>query len=302
MDGIEDATQMLVEYVTKNQIEDLSEADFSRYGEDSANCAPCFAIAWTTEYAFLKRDDPGPNPSTDPWGAKLHSMKLGALATWKVSSTGVHLFLDSVGLIPVAGEIADLASGGIYLLEGEYVDASLSFSATLPIAGWASTGVKYARKIVTVGGNTTTLHFVVVDGIIKFGKDVLEGRTQLRRSLNTPYAHEAHHVIPWELLEHPVIQSAARASNNGAFHMNDILNGISLPNSLGSGLPQHLGSHPDYSTHVANSLELIKNELGSGMTPESARQKLVTLTENIKKKINETSGGTINGVSGWIEP
>lgn len=302
MDGIEDATQMLVEYVTKNQIEDLAEADFSRYGEDSANCGPCFAIAWTTEYAFLKRDDPGPNPSTDPWGAKAHSMKLGALATWKVLSTGVHLFLDSVGLIPVVGEIADLASGGIYLLEGEYVDATLSGWAALPIGGWASTGIKYARKTVTVGGNSTTLNMVVVDGLIKFGTDVYEGRKQLRRTLNTPYAHEAHHIVPWELRNHPVIQAAANARHNGAFHMNDILNGISLPNALGnSGLPQHLGSHPEYTERVRQSLETIL-ELNPNISPEVALQKISVLAQNIKTKITQTSGGKINDVNGWITP
>jgi hypothetical protein len=210
------------------------------------------------------------------------------------------LLLDIGGLIPVAGEIADLFNAGIYTLEGEYVDASLSAWSAIPITGWVSTGAKYARKIVTLGGKTTELTMVVVNGIVKFGTDALEGRNQLKRALNTPYAHQAHHVLPWELQEHPVIQAAASVGNNSAFHMNDILNGISLPNALGSsGLPQHLGSHPDYTERVRESLNSIEAALGNNLNPDDALRDLKQLVGKIKNKITTTSGGKINDVAGW---
>ncbi|WP_342481496.1 phage baseplate assembly protein V [Paenibacillus sp. FSL L8-0340] len=50
--------------------------------------------------------------------------------------------LDVVGMIPVYGEIADLANAGIYALRGDYMSASLSLAATVPGAGWAATGTK----------------------------------------------------------------------------------------------------------------------------------------------------------------
>lgn len=299
-DGIEDATQLLVEYIIRNQIEDILEADFADYEESSPSCTPCFVVAVSVEYAFLKLDNPGPDPIQNPIGAKIHKAKLIAQATWNVSSTEVHLVLDLAGLVPIFGEVADLTSGGIYTLEGEYADASLSFSAAIPIGGWLATGTKYARKIVTVSGKTTNLIMIVgEDGLIKFGKDVYEGREQLRRALNTPFGHQAHHIIPWELREHPVVQAAASVGNNSAFHMNEILNGISLPNSLGSGLPQHLGSHPNYTEKVRESLTEIQNQLGSSMNPTNARQKLIELVGSIETRIQATSGGTIDAVSGW---
>lgn len=292
-DGADMASRLYLNYLIDNNINDPSEGDFADYGENVASCAPCFVVAFSQEYAFLKREHPG--------SGIVHDAKLQAWATWNVLSNGVHLLLDGAGLIPVVGEVADLVSGGIYLLEGEYVDASLSFSATIPFGGWVSTGTKYARKITTINGKSTTLNMAVENGIIKFGNDVYEGRGQLRRALNTPAGHEAHHIIPWELREHPVVQAAASVGNNSAFHMNDILNGISLPNSLGSGLPQHLGSHPDYTERVRLSLNAIEDflENNNNMSPNNALEELTTLVGKINTKISTTSGGTINAVSGW---
>lgn len=55
-------------------------------------------------------------------------------------SEGLHLALDFIGLVPVGGEIADLTNGILYTLEGDGINATLSFAAMIPVAGWASTG------------------------------------------------------------------------------------------------------------------------------------------------------------------
>jgi hypothetical protein len=60
----------------------------------------------------------------------------------------VQTGLDFVGLIPGLGEIADGANALIYLGRGDYVNASLSAAAMIPIAGWAATGGKFANKAV----------------------------------------------------------------------------------------------------------------------------------------------------------
>ena len=121
-----------------------------------------------------------------------------------------------------------------------YVDAGLSYGSMVPFAGWTTYGTKYARKIVTALGKSTELRYVVrsSDKIIQFGWDLAEGRKQLRRILGTPSGWEAHHIIPWEHREHPVIQAAAHVGSNNAFHMNELLNGISLPKT-GGGCGYH---------------------------------------------------------------
>ncbi|MEU1893675.1 DNRLRE domain-containing protein [Streptomyces pristinaespiralis] len=60
-----------------------------------------------------------------------------------------HAALDVVGLIPVVGEVADVANGIWYAAEGNYVDAALSMSSAIPLVGYGASAVKagrYAKK------------------------------------------------------------------------------------------------------------------------------------------------------------
>ncbi|WP_105970915.1 ricin-type beta-trefoil lectin domain protein [Streptomyces geranii] len=69
---------------------------------------------------------------------------------WGWSDIG-HAALDVVGLVPVFGEAADVINGAWYLAEGNYVDAALSFSSAIPLAGYAATaakGAKYADEAI----------------------------------------------------------------------------------------------------------------------------------------------------------
>ncbi|MER2171125.1 MAG: T7SS effector LXG polymorphic toxin [Psychrobacillus psychrodurans] len=59
---------------------------------------------------------------------------------------GIQFGLDLVGLIPGIGEIADGANGVIYTVRGDKLNASLSFAAMIPVAGWGSTAAKFANK------------------------------------------------------------------------------------------------------------------------------------------------------------
>jgi RHS repeat-associated protein len=56
-----------------------------------------------------------------------------------------HAALDVVGLVPVVGEVADVANGVWYAAEGNYVDAALSMASAIPFAGYAATGAKAVR-------------------------------------------------------------------------------------------------------------------------------------------------------------
>lgn len=56
-----------------------------------------------------------------------------------------HAALDVAGLIPVVGEVADLANCGWYAAEGEYLDAALSCASAIPFAGYGATAAKAAK-------------------------------------------------------------------------------------------------------------------------------------------------------------
>lgn len=58
---------------------------------------------------------------------------------------GIQLGLDVVGLIPVVGEVADIASAAISLVRGDYVGAGLSLLSAIPFVGYAGTAGKAAR-------------------------------------------------------------------------------------------------------------------------------------------------------------
>ncbi|MEJ3721801.1 hypothetical protein WGM54_28330, partial [Paenibacillus polymyxa] len=71
---------------------------------------------------------------------------------------GVQIGLDVVGLIPVFGEIADVANAGISLERGDYVGAGLSLVSAIPFVGWFGTAGKAARystKITEASGKVT---------------------------------------------------------------------------------------------------------------------------------------------------
>ncbi|OAH13198.1 tRNA3(Ser)-specific nuclease WapA precursor [Streptomyces jeddahensis] len=60
-----------------------------------------------------------------------------------------HAALDVVGMVPVVGEVADVANGIWYAAEGNYADAALSMASAIPLVGYGATAVKagkYAKK------------------------------------------------------------------------------------------------------------------------------------------------------------
>ena len=57
-----------------------------------------------------------------------------------------HTALDVLGLVPIAGEVADGLNALWYSAEGDYLDAALSTGAMVPVIGWVSTGGKLGVK------------------------------------------------------------------------------------------------------------------------------------------------------------
>jgi A nuclease family of the HNH/ENDO VII superfamily with conserved AHH len=184
-----------------------------------------------------------------------------------VYSEVAHFGLDVAGFIPVVGEAADLTNGIIYTLEGDWTNAGFSYAATVPVYGWASTTAKYAKKVIsTPGGERTLSWFKNASGHVSFGS-----RSFLKTVISSPAGQQAHHIIPWEQLDHPLIQKCAGAGDD--WHMNNPINGISL------GPAQHLGSHPDYNNAILNKLNAIQ---GAYPSPNDATLRLENFTNQVR--------------------
>ncbi|WBM31148.1 MULTISPECIES: GH-E family nuclease [Pseudomonas] len=57
----------------------------------------------------------------------------------------VQMGLDVIGLIPIVGELADVANAGISLSRGDYAGAALSLLSAIPFAGYLGTAGKIGR-------------------------------------------------------------------------------------------------------------------------------------------------------------
>ena len=77
----------------------------------------------------------------------------------------VHLALDIAGFIPVGGEAFDAVNGTLYLLEGDYAQAGLSFASMIPGADVATKGGRYAKYAKGLGALDKTLDVISAIGI-----------------------------------------------------------------------------------------------------------------------------------------
>lgn len=93
--------------------------------------------------------------STDPWTNNRYAFAAGNPVTFieldghlfgmSFSDIG-HAVLDVAGMVPVIGEVADVANGIWYAAEGDWVNAGLSFAGAIPLAGNAATAAKWGLK------------------------------------------------------------------------------------------------------------------------------------------------------------
>lgn len=203
---------------------------------------------------------------------------------WEATSEIIHTGLDVIGMIPVVGEIADLTNGILYTIQGDGLNASLSFAATLPVVGWFATTAKYAKKtIYALDGTKRTLKWLKkASNIIDFGdRDLLRKVLGLAKS----DGRAAHHIIPWELGEHKLIQKLAKSKN--AFHLNERYNGMALT------AIQHTGSHSNYTTQITRKLDEIFNK---NMSDDDAFREVKTFIDKIVNSINANPNTSINNL------
>ncbi len=199
-----------------------------------------------------------------------------------------HTALDAFGLIPVFGEIADLANGVLYVVEGDGINASLSFASAVPVVGWASTATKYAIKVTNTVQTASFVSTKVLLSWKKVGNLIDFGASnQLRKVLGIAdgAAFQAHHIIPWALKENPVVQKAAKS--NQAFHMNEALNGIPLSTSI------HMGSHPSYSGKIFQKLEAFRLA-NPNATPDQCYNEVADIINDVRTAIANNPTTHIN--------
>lgn len=269
-------------YATTNQQGGFPSLGSHQWEQDVVKpfLGPELMIQYSVWCAILKHQ----NPTWPEW-------KISATAFWNTTKEIIHTGLDICGLVPAAGEPCDLVNGVFYTIEGDGVNATLSFAATLPIAGWVATGTKYAIKTIGISGRTYKLSYKVVNGIIEFGdKDVLRG--QLRKILNLSPGDGfiAHHIIPLDKVNNPLAQAAAKYK--AAFHPNEFYNGIALTSTV------HTGSHQAYSELVERRMDEIYNAFGGiNITPQKAHEEIQNLMKRIRTAIDSNPTTNINNLT-----
>jgi hypothetical protein len=216
-------------------------------------------------------------------------------ATWRCLSGVVHTALDICGLIPAGGEPCDLVNGVVYILEGNEVDAALSFAATIPIAGWSATGAKWCGISVIFDGIVHQLKVTKVGNLFTFGS-----RSDLRQVLNiTNPNHEAHHIIPWDLSNRNIVQKAAD-SKSVPYHMNHHKNGMELEKYRIDTNPNGThANHPQYNNQVLSKMDnlwdALETHYGVGNVPANvASTKLIQLQNSIANVITSYPTTKIN--------
>jgi hypothetical protein len=238
------------------------------------NYNPMWGVYFSIYCATLKQEYPEWSDSKVYWEATLEML---------------HIGLDVVGLVPLVGEIADITNGVIYTIQGDGVNATLSYAGAIPVAGWGATGVKFAkRSLIALNGSKKILYLKkTINGLIDFGD-----RGQLRSVLGLARGSLsiAHHLIPWSLSSHPLVQKAAGAG----FHLNHYNNGIPL-----SAIQHNSGGHLEYNTKVSNYLQnQINNYLGgiNAISNIGAENILNILNNQIRTWIINNPGVSINNI------
>ena len=100
----------------------------------------------------------------------------------------LHGLLDVGGCVPGVGELADLANAGLYLLEGDLLNAGISAASVIPGVGDTAKGgriIARAAKLVARGGVAIDLR-----RILPYREWVKE-----IKKLSDRGAYEIHHLI-----------------------------------------------------------------------------------------------------------
>ncbi|MCB9275618.1 MAG: AHH domain-containing protein [Lewinellaceae bacterium] len=183
-----------------------------------------------------------------------------------------------------------MINGALYLIEGDGVNAGLTFAAAIPFAGWVATGAKWCGIAIEVAPGVSKILKITIEpsGLLKFSHN---NSSQFREILNMSGSYwndfQAHHLLPKNFWDHPTLQKAAQ-SKNFTFHMNHPRNGIPLHDS------RHLGYHNNYN----NQIEALLTELDD-LYPNANPSEIAVAIEGFQtylKNLIEGSNQHINDI------
>lgn len=202
---------------------------------------------------------------------------------YETAKEPVHLGLDAIGMIEGLGTPADLLNAGLYYLEGDYLNGNLSLVAATPVIGLFSTTIKGAIRLKGIIPGTSIR---ITHVWTKNGNEILFGGTNLKTvmGLTDPTKH-AHHILPLQHKNHPVIQKAAKAKDN-PFHINELDNGLAVDSWRNT-------NHPGYNDRIKAILDNY-NEVNPNATPEQAMVFLQGKMEEIAQVINNNPTVKLN--------
>jgi hypothetical protein len=247
-------------------------------------------IYWVKEYEAVKKQ-------YDDWSECWHSCSIRA--KWKTTGNlcggVIHTALDFCGLVPVLGEVCDGTNAILYLSTGDLKNATLSAAAVIPIAGYGAVGAKYAGKLWKpiagcAGGSGlressagSSYCRVLTFTVTAAGKIKWRGGRTKMYSLMKDYLNmagkEAHHLIPWDLREHPIMNILA---SKGWHISNPVHNGFPFLASL------H-GNHPALNKGVGEILDKLRtnNKITSSMSGSDVIATMKKFTDQLTAECNK---------------
>lgn len=232
-----DVMHMTLETVKGNYLNQPFDANYYNtidpYTEENLNSVDLSMIWYayfTAQCAVLRHQNPG-------WS----SLRV----YWQASKEMIHIALDVVGLVPVVGEVADLTNGVIYTIEGDGLNATLSYASAIPVAGWAAAGVKFAK----VAGGLTLIKSV--GPLVSFGSQNSRKFRKLCGIAVGDLTKQAHHILPRAsiITSHPVVQRATQTLINKGFHVDQAMNGIAV------AAWRNQPNHNNYNNRIFSKLE-----------------------------------------------
>jgi len=186
---------------------------------------------------FLSRDpipipigDPHQSPYTYVWGMPTRLIDPTGMLPENPAEQldeAVHMALDTIGMLPVIGEIADVINAVWYLTEGRWSDAAFSAIAIIPLVGTVTSAARRLAKgvdLIADVADTTRVVGKVIDGEhvyeqLRLFEHVGEAVTDTARALDngadlTQDANRAYEQL--RLFDHIENATGARKATEGA--------------------------------------------------------------------------------------
>ncbi len=172
-----------------------------------------------------------------------------------------HTALDTVGMVPVVGSVAEGMNAGWYAAQGDYADAALSAAAAIPVAGDAADAARLTRDGIGLArdGETVAQDVRGAETISKDARAVEAARTHAAEVPQVTLHGESYEIPGWhnETISYskraPEDAHALRATFDGRVH---------------KAFLQHLGTEQQEVLREAGMTDAQIARVASGRVPQ----------------------------------